>query len=214
MTGFQFSWEALTKRSKVWRETWEVVSKLKGEPALMCKHCKHTVPHPALNKNRNTSGGVRHLESCTTYQATLRPVASTEAERNEFWRQRSSMTRSNLCDLVLRIIIAGDLPFRFAENPALLNFLKISYPQIQRPTERMIAMHFSDEAEACRMTLRDLFAEHTGKFSLALDGWNSRDNKDFLGICPSKAMYRDDRRFGGLQVWCPIRGCLYRAAHG
>jgi hypothetical protein len=173
-------------------ETWEVVSKHKGEPALMCKHCKRTIVHPGTCKDRNTSAGLRHLESCHPYQASRQPASVTETEQQEFWRARATMTRVTLCEYVLRIVIASDLPFHFAENPGFRRFLQVSFPQIPRPTRKMIAMQLEDRAEEAKVRLRELFAGHTGKISLALDGWNSRNNKDFLGIRPSQAMYRED----------------------
>jgi hypothetical protein len=67
----------------------------------------------------------------------------------------------------------------------------VAFPQIQRPTRQMIALCLSDGAETARISLREYFHEHQGKISLALDGWNSRNNKDFLGICPFERVYRE-----------------------
>jgi hypothetical protein len=154
----------------------------------MCKHCKRIIPHPATCKDRNTSAGLRHLEGCVPYRATLQPASATETEQQELWRARATMTRATLCEHVLRIVIAGDLPFNFAENPGFRKLLQVSYPLIPRPTRKMIAMQLEDRAEEAKMRLRELFAGHKGKISLALDGWNSRNNKDFLGMPSSLAM--------------------------
>jgi hypothetical protein len=117
------------------------------------------------------------------------------------------MTRTTLCEYVLRIVIASDLPFHFVKNPAFHRLLQIAFPQIQRPTRKMIAMQFSNRCEEGKIGLRELFAAHPSKISLALDGWNSRNNKDFLGICPSQEMYRDSGRFVVLQMYGPIQCC-------
>ena len=101
------------------------------------------------------------------------------------------MTRVTRCEHVLCIIIAGDLPFNFVENPGFRKLLQVSYPLIPRPARNMIAMQLEDRAEEAKMRLSKIFAGHKGKISLALDGWNSHNNKDFLGMPSSQAMYRE-----------------------
>ena len=63
------------------------------------------------------------------------------------------MTHVTLCEHVLRIVIAGDLPFNFAENPGFRKLLQVSYPLIPRPARNMIAMQLEDRAEEAKMRL-------------------------------------------------------------
>jgi hypothetical protein len=151
----------------------------------MCKHCRKVGPHPSSAPDKNTTAMSRHLKVCRQYKQTQTDRSVEERAREDFWNQRCLMSRSQLAEQILRIVIVGDLSFNFAENPALHAFLKISYPNIQRPTRKMIALRLSDQANEAKVHLRDYFATHDGKVSLALDGWNSRNNKDFIGTVPN-----------------------------
>jgi hypothetical protein len=95
------------------------------------------------------------------------------------------MSPMKLLEHILRIVLAGDLSFRFASNPALISFLKISYPNIRPPTRQALASSLMDGATEAKFRLQEYFGTIDAKVSLAIDGWNSRDNRDFLGTSPS-----------------------------
>jgi hypothetical protein len=145
--------------------------------------------HPSHYPDRSTSRFSRHLEKCERYKANNGRNA-TQIQREEFWSLRSAMSNDRLKDHVLRIIIAGDLPFSFAENPEFMRFVKISYPNLDPPTRETVTQHLSKQASLAKDNLKDYFRTFDGKVSLALDGWNSRANKDFLGTSPC-LLYRD-----------------------
>jgi hypothetical protein len=180
---FLFSWEGIKKSSDIWDEFWEAVDPTCGLAYLVCSYCGYYAMHPSHDTGRSTSKFSRHLEKCDKYKAT-KGKTPTQVEREEFWSLRSTMSNDRLKDHVLRIITAGDLPFSFAENPEFVRFVKISYPNLDPPTRESVAEHLSKQASAAKEKLKDYFGAFNGKVSLALDGWNSRNNKDFLGTFP------------------------------
>jgi hypothetical protein len=180
-----FSWEGDgVKRSPIWANSWEVVDPKKGRAFLMCKHCKWATQHPGHDSHRNTTNFTRHLEHhCHKYRAVSKNNGKTptEIEREKLWGQRAIMSQEKLIDHVLRIIIAGDLSFRHASNLALVRFLKIAFPNLIPPTRQAISKRLVDGAANARNSLKEYFTKLESRVSLAVDGWNSRSNKDFLG---------------------------------
>jgi hypothetical protein len=130
----------------------------------------------------------RHLETCVEFKKSAKREARTEAEvqRDIRFTQRYTMSPQSLLDHVLRIIIAGDLSFRFASNIPFVEFVKICYPNLQPPSRFAIANRLTTSAQEMKYTLAAYFMGLNAKVSIALDSWNSRNNKDYLGIahCP------------------------------
>jgi hypothetical protein len=92
------------------------------------------------------------------------------------------MTPSLLVDHVLAMIISGNLSFRFAEDPFLRRLLKIAFPKLSLPNRRSIARRLTESAQTTRKRLQRLLEDLDCLVSLVLDGWNSRNNRDFLGM--------------------------------
>jgi hypothetical protein len=160
---------------------------MKGRAFLMCKYCRWTTSHPSHDSHKGTSNFGRHLDhQCPNYRTTLNidGKTPTEIERDKLWNQRAIMSQEKLIDHVLRIVIAGDLSFRHASNSALVRTLKIAFPNLIPPTRQAIAKHLMEGATNARNSLKEYFATLESRVSLALDGWNTRSNKDFLGKVP------------------------------
>lgn len=100
-------------------------------------------------------------------------------------RQPKVMTSDRLCELVLQIIVAGNLSFRQAENPKLQELLMLAFPSCDPPNERSVAQRLKSEAQLSRGNLRDRVEAIDSKMSLALDAWHSKvGNMEFLGASP------------------------------
>ena len=97
-------------------------------------------------------------------------------------RQPKAMTSDRLCESVLKLIVAGNLSFRQAENPALQDLLQEAFPSCTLPTQRSVAQRLKSEAQLARGNLRDRLDMVDSKVSLALDAWHSKvGNMEFLG---------------------------------
>ena len=104
-----------------------------------------------------------------------------------FARHQEPMTSERLCEMVLQIIVVGNLSFRQAENPALVQLLNEGWSALKLPNRKSVAEHLKKEAQLCRTSLRDRMDSIDSKVSLALDGWHSKvGNMEFLGMCPSQ----------------------------
>jgi len=95
------------------------------------------------------------------------------------------MSHATLVEFVLNIIIAGDISFSFAENPAFVKLLRVCFPNLPPPSRHAVAARLMQDAAMAKDELKEYFTGLDAKVSLALDGWNSRNNRDFLGTVPS-----------------------------
>jgi hypothetical protein len=92
------------------------------------------------------------------------------------------MTKDRLKEKVLRIIIAGNLPFSFAEQPEFQELLRDAYPDcLPLPNRKTMTEYLKSKATVTKLDLKDRLAKNTSKVSLALDVWTTRTNLAFLG---------------------------------
>jgi len=94
------------------------------------------------------------------------------------------MTRDRVKEKVLRIIIAGNLPFSFAENGELVDLLKDAYPDCPPPSRKAIVDYLKSKATLTRLEMKEKLAQLDSKVSIALDIWTTRTNVAFLGNSP------------------------------
>jgi hypothetical protein len=180
---FKFSWESnVKKQSLAWVESIECVDSNKGTAHLMYRHCKWTMSHPSHDRNKNTSTFIKHLDDCIKYKVTIRDAKNGKEQHDAIFSKHAAMTPAKLTEYVLRIIIAGDLSLSFAQNPALRMFLKISHPALPAPTRLGVTKYLMNAASDAKIKLCTEFEKLDSKVSLALDCWNSCNNKDFLGM--------------------------------
>ena len=102
------------------------------------------------------------------------------------------MTDDRLTNSILDVIVVGNLSFRQAENPALVELLKEAFPRCHPPNRRGVSERLKKEAGLQRIAKREQLAAIDSKVSIALDAWHSKaGNMEFLGIFP---WGRDDRQ--------------------
>jgi len=92
------------------------------------------------------------------------------------------MTNDFLCEKVLRIIIAGNLPFYHAENTELVEHLKDAYPDCTPPSRKAVMDLLKTKAARARRELVEKLSQVDSKVSLAMDCWTTRNNIGFLGM--------------------------------
>jgi hypothetical protein len=92
------------------------------------------------------------------------------------------ITKDRLKEKVLRIIVAGNLPFSFAEQPEFQQLLTDAYPDCNPlPNRKTMTEYLKSKATATKLDLKDRLVKNTSKVSLALDVWTTRTNLAFLG---------------------------------
>jgi len=96
-------------------------------------------------------------------------------------RDREVMSKDRLKERVLRIIIAGNLSFSFAENPEFVDLLKDAYPDMTAPTRKTVVDYLHAKATLTKAELRELLSKLNSRVSLALDVWVTRTGLAFLG---------------------------------
>ena len=96
-------------------------------------------------------------------------------------RKRPVMTCDRVKEKVLRIIIAGNLPFSIAEPGEFVDLLNDAYPDCPPPTRKAIMDHLKAKAMLTKLKLKESLAKNDSKISLALDVWTTRTNLSFLG---------------------------------
>jgi hypothetical protein len=137
----------------------------------------------------------RHLVHCPQYKAHLRKQAGYDCNPMSRpgmnliddlmgWssaRDREVMSRDRLKECILRIIIAGNLAFSFAENPEFVDLLNDAYPNCPTPTRKTVVDFLHSKAALTKAELRDLLARLDSRVSLAMDIWVTRTGLAFLG---------------------------------
>jgi hypothetical protein len=141
-----------------------------------------------------------HLERCHKYKAWRRANPSTDYEdehmndtapkhvldnyvmsSSDILPTKGAMTSVKLCEQVLRIIVAGNLSFSFAENPEFVALLRHAYPDCNIPNRRSVAKALKKAAKDERVALREEVTTNDSKVNIALDAWTSNNNIAFLG---------------------------------
>jgi|SRR5437667_10128666 len=187
-------WAFETKKSsKAWPEFIETVHCKDGTAHVLCRHCHTAVRHPNRDANKSPSNMQKHLAACVKYRQHLQNQAGEHSPRVDLFdslfnssspRDRPVMTRDRVKEKVLRIIIAGNLPFSFAENGELVDLLKDAYPDCPPPSRKAIVDYLKSKATLTRLEMKEKLAQLDSKVSIALDIWTTRTNLAFLGNSP------------------------------
>jgi len=185
-------WAFETKKSsEAWNEFIEVVHRKNGTAHLLCKHCDSAFTHPNRDVSKSTSTIGKHLRTCTTYRRKLHLEAGEHSPNFDILdslfnssaaRDGPVATRDLIKERVLRIIIAGNLPFSFAENDEFVDLLKDAYPDCPPPNRRAIVEYLKAKATLTRHKLKTMLGELDSKVSIALDIWTTRTNLAFFGM--------------------------------
>lgn len=172
-----------------------------GTPHQICKYCQYITKHNNLLNGKTPKNLNEHLERCQKYKAWRRANPSSDWEDehenhtapknilNDYLTPppnilptRGAMTSDKLCEQVLRIIVAGNLSFYFAENPEFVALLRHAYPDCNIPNRRSVTKALKKAAKDERIALREELTNNNSKVSLALDAWTSNNNIAFLGM--------------------------------
>lgn len=170
-----------------------------GTPHQICNHCQCIIKHNNLLNGKTPKNLNEHLERCHKYKVWRRANPSTDHEEyinrtapkhflNDYRTSSSDilptkgvMTSVKLCEQVLRIIVAGNLSFSFAENPEFVALLRHAYPDCNIPNRRSVAKALKKAAKDERVALREEMMMNDSKINIALDAWTSNNNIAFLG---------------------------------
>ena len=171
-----------------------------GTPHQICKHCQYVTKHNNLLNGKTPKNLNEHLERCQKFKVwrCTDPSGNNEDEHlnrvppksvlddylsspSDILPTRGAMTSAKLCEQVLRIIVAGNLSFSFAENPEFIALLQHAYPDCNIPNRRSVAKALKKAAKEERVALRDELTTNDSKVSVALDAWTSNNNIAFLG---------------------------------
>jgi hypothetical protein len=102
-----------------------------------------------------------------------------------FNEARPIMTTSRLQEQVLRIVIAGNLSFYFAENEEFKVLLKDAYPDCSPPTRKGLVDLLVVKADEARAAIADIVQQLDSKIHLAIDCWTSRMNIGYMSMTPT-----------------------------
>jgi hypothetical protein len=186
------------------------VNSQRGTPHQICKHCEYLTKHNNLLNGKTPKNLNEHLERCDKYKVWRRTNPSGDyndehmnhsAKKNilddylmspsDILPTRGAMTSTKLCEQVLRIIVAGNLSFSFAENPEFVALLRHAYPDCDIPNRRSVAKALKKAAKDERVALREELMKNDSKVSIALDAWTSSNTIAFLGMY---IVSREERR--------------------
>ena len=173
----------------------------RGTPHQICKHCEYLTKHNNLLNGKTPKNLNEHLERCEKYKAWRRTNPSSDYEDehmnhsttktilddflmspSDILPTKGAMTSAKLCEQVLRIIVAGNLSFSFAENPEFVALLRHAYPDCNIPNRRSVAKALKKAAKDERVALREELMKNDSKVSIALDAWTSSNTIAFLGM--------------------------------
>jgi len=149
---------------------------------MVCVHCSKVLAHPNRNADKSPSALKRHLDHCVRYQISKRNP-NVDVVHDHFFGP-PVMTTNTLQEQVLRIIIAGNLPFYFVENEEFKALLASGFRDCRPPTRRGLITLLATKAEESKQSLVSSLAKHNSKIHLALDCWSSRTNWGYLGTTP------------------------------
>lgn len=172
-----------------------------GTPHQICKYCQYVTKHNNLLNGKTPKNLNEHLERCDKYKAWRRANPSNNYEdehvdhsapkvilddyltsSSDILPTKGAMTSAKLCEQVLRIIVAGNLGFSFAENPEFVALLHHAYPDCNIPNRRSVSKALKKAAKDERVALREELMNNDSKVSIALDAWTSNNNIAFLGM--------------------------------
>jgi hypothetical protein len=132
----------------------------------------------------------KHLKGCSPYQKSARKdQATTSNTLPDLFNGNGSdtiavMSRDRLKEAVLRIIVSGNLPFAFADNPEFRKLLHDAYPDALLPNRKSVREYLASRAETSVQDVKARLAANDSKVSIVLDAWTNRSNLSFLGTSP------------------------------
>ncbi|RHZ09724.1 hypothetical protein DYB31_010634 [Aphanomyces astaci] len=89
------------------------------------------------------------------------------------------------------IFYSMDIPFRFADSPALETFIKFAQPAYAPPTAKAIAGPLLNHAHQDMMAKMNQLVQDQTRISLVSDGWTSLRNDhmvNFVAVFPNKSV--------------------------
>jgi hypothetical protein len=92
-----------------------------------------------------------------------------------------TMTSEKLCERLLRVAIAGNMSFRAATNPEMIELLSEAWPEIDMPNRRGLKNCLMKLAVHGKSDLKERLLLNESKISIACDGWKSSNNINFMG---------------------------------
>jgi hypothetical protein len=91
------------------------------------------------------------------------------------------MTTEKLCERLLRIAISGNISFRAATNPEMIELLSEAWPEIDMPNRKGLKKCLMTLAVHGKSDLKERLLLNQSKISIACDGWKSSNNINFMG---------------------------------
>ena len=91
------------------------------------------------------------------------------------------MTKEKLCERLLRISIAGNISFRAATNPEMIELLSEAWPEIDMPNRKGLKRCLMKLAVHGKSDLKERLLLNQSNVSIACDGWKSSNNINFMG---------------------------------
>jgi hypothetical protein len=109
------------------------------------------------------------------------------------------MTSEKLCERLLRVAIAGNISFRAATNPELIELLSEAWPEVDMPNRKGLKSCLMKVAGHGKSDLKERLLLNKSKISIACDGWKSSNNINFMGMflhCIERDIIK--QRFGAI----------------
>jgi hypothetical protein len=140
-----------------------------------------------------------HLATCLKYQQERKKsVREQMMEQKNKSHTEATMTSEKLCERLLRVAISGNISFRAATNPELIELLSEAWPEVDMPTRKRLKSCLMKVAGHGKSDLKERLLLNKSKISIACDGWKSSNNISFMGMFLSESF---------------ILPSLYRARH-
>jgi len=187
-------------RSPKWQEFYEGFDVKKKKPVLECKHCREHLGHPLLvgagstdgETSRTlagvTTGMIRHLNACKSYQKGKGKGAGSIDKFLGFeGKQRSVATKDDVHEKVLQFFISGNIAFNQADNPYfrdLIELIKVGCNETITVNRDNVTKRLHEKAVLSKDDLMATLMSNESRISLALDCWTSRNKIAFLGKDP------------------------------
>ena len=109
------------------------------------------------------------------------------------------MTSEKLCESLRRVAIAGNISFRAATNPELIELLSEAWPEVNIPNRKGLKSCLMKVAGHGKSDLKERLLLNKSKISIACDGWKSSNNINFMGMflhCIERDIIK--QRFGAI----------------
>jgi len=124
-----------------------------------------------------------HLAICARYQQDRKKsVREQLMQQKKKTHTEATMTSEKLCERLLRVVIAGNMSFRAATNPEMIELLSEAWPDIDMPSRKGLKTCLMKLAVNGKSDLKERLLLNKSKISIACDGWKSSNNINFMGM--------------------------------